>query len=469
MAYNIRIVSSYNPPRKCGVGVYTRNLATASENLTGEVGSINVAAILGEDEKPWAYSSPVDLKIEQYNPKSWKRTNSAIIERAEEKEGTTVAALQIEFGLSADGEGWSFDNMAKSLSDNGLIVLSYLHTIPKKPKDYERRVIQLLAEHSDRLISHTKRGIKTLTSPVYGIDKSVIEHIPHGIRILNPSDYNREKIKEKYNFGKRILVTTFGIRGPNKGIEYGIQADAEFLKGCTAQQRKDIVYVIAGGCHENLVKAEGGKHYRKYEDGIDEVFDKCKLKARRIKHVDQLYELDFDELDVVLIDEFLDEDVLMDFYAATNMMVLPYLNTEQAISGVFSDTIGSRRVAILSKFDHALEVFGIKPKDTVKKGVLGLEDPDAPCILVDPGKASIEQIAKAIDYLVFDGKEKTEKRGKKRRLQIEHRAFGGYGYPMRWNNSAFRMLDCVQYIDIERQTVNGRGLTFTRQKPSPFE
>lgn len=468
MAYNVRIVSSYHPPRKCGVGVYARNLATALGDFTGEIGSINVAAILGKDEKPWTYSSPVDLKIYQDDPRSWKRTTSTILERAEEKEGPTIAALQIEFGLSADEKGSSFVNMARSFMDGELIVLSYLHTIPKNPEPYERETIQALAEYSDRLVAHTERGIKTLKSSEYGIDESNIEPIPHGIRILNPTEYDRKMIKERYGVGKRILVTTTGIRGPDKGIEYGIRAYAEFLKGCAAKQRKDIIYVIAGGCHENFVKKEGGKYYRKYEEGIDETFEECKLEARRIKHTDQLYELNFDELDVVLLDEFLDEETLVDLYAATNMMILPYLNMEQAISGVFSDTLGSRRVAILTKFDHALEVFGINTEDTVKKGVLGLEDPDAPCILVDPGEESIEQIAKTIDYLVFEGKDGTKRRGRERRLKIERQGFKE-GYQMRWHNSAFKMLDCAQYIDMERQTVNGRGIIFEREKPSPFE
>ena len=44
MPHNIRIVSSY-PPRRCGVGTFSRDLANALEHFTGEVGHIRVAAI----------------------------------------------------------------------------------------------------------------------------------------------------------------------------------------------------------------------------------------------------------------------------------------------------------------------------------------------------------------------------------------------------------------------------------------
>ena len=44
MPHNIRIVSTC-PPRKCGVGTFSRDLANALGHFTGEVGHIRVAAI----------------------------------------------------------------------------------------------------------------------------------------------------------------------------------------------------------------------------------------------------------------------------------------------------------------------------------------------------------------------------------------------------------------------------------------
>ena len=61
MACNIRIVSTY-PPRCCGLGTFSKDLASALEHFTGEVGSIRVAAI-DKDQLP--YSIPVDIVIDQ--------------------------------------------------------------------------------------------------------------------------------------------------------------------------------------------------------------------------------------------------------------------------------------------------------------------------------------------------------------------------------------------------------------------
>jgi hypothetical protein len=70
MAYNIRMVSTY-PPRRCGIGTFSRDLATALAHFTSEVGHIRVAAI---DNDNGPYDIPVDLTIDQYNPESCMST-----------------------------------------------------------------------------------------------------------------------------------------------------------------------------------------------------------------------------------------------------------------------------------------------------------------------------------------------------------------------------------------------------------
>ena len=42
MPYNIRIVSTY-PPRRCGIGTFSRDLANVIEHFTGEVGRIRLS------------------------------------------------------------------------------------------------------------------------------------------------------------------------------------------------------------------------------------------------------------------------------------------------------------------------------------------------------------------------------------------------------------------------------------------
>ena len=43
------------------------------------------------------------------------------------------------------------------------------------------------------------------------------------------------------------------------------------------------------------------------------------------------------------------------------------------------------------------------------------------------------------------------------------------GYQMRWDNSAWAILQYIDFVREENQIVTGRGIKFTREKPSIFQ
>lgn len=136
-------------------------------------------------------------------------------------------------------------------------------------------------------------------------------------------------------------------------------------------------------------------------------------------------------------------------------MLLPYLNMQQISSGILADTLGSGRVAVATKFRYAVEL--IHSNKRCPEGlVIGRH---ARGILVDPGQASVEQMARALDYLVFN---------QKRRLLMEKQAHQR-GYQMRWYNSAWALLQYIDFIKEEKDIITGRGIKFTREKSSVFQ
>jgi len=454
MPYNIRIVSTY-PPRRCGIGTFSRDLANALEHFTGEVGHIRVAAI---DKDKIPYNIPVDLTIDQYNPESWHKATADIMARARESANPTVVLLQHEYGLDPDkdghdAKGTNFVDMAKTLHEEGLMVLVYLHTVLDSPNAHQKKTLQDLARNSDGLLVTTESAVDILESPVYGIDRTNIKHVDHGIRMQNPSQYDRLAIKQEYGFENRFLITTLGLHSPGKGLQYSIRAYSRFVgESCTKAQRKKMIYLIAGPCHPEFIKAEDGKLYQEYQATLNQALEDSKLGWCKVK---ELGSTDFGKYDIIFLDSFLDEKTLLRLYGATNIVVLPYLNMQQISSGILADTVGSGRIAIATKFKYALEL--INPHNQGQKGlILGSH---ARGILVDSGEPSIEQIAQALDYLVFN-------RGK--RLAMEKRAHRR-GYQMRWDNTAWAMLQYIQFVKEEQDIVTGRGIEFTRGKPSVFE
>jgi len=454
MQYNIRIVSTY-PPRRCGIGTFSRDLATALEHFTAEIGNIRIAAI---DNDNGRYDIPVDLTIDQYNPVSWQDTITNIIARAKESSNPTVVLLQHEYGLDPDdngqdGQGTNFIKMAKAFKANGLITLVYLHTVLDDPDEHQKKVLQELAKSSDGLIVTTENAIHILESPTYGISYGKLKHIDHGIRMQHRSQYDRLEMKRRYGMEDRFLFTTLGLLSPDKGVQYSIRAYGKFLaESCTEQQRARIIYLIAGQCHPEFVKAEGGELYRNYQALLREALEDSKLTWCKIK---DLNGADITRYDVVFLDSFLHETTLVGLYGATNCMILPYLNMQQISSGILADTLGSGRVAIATKFIYAREL--IHSNKRCPEGLI--VGRYARGILVDPGQPSIQQIAHALDYMVFN---------QEKRLMMEKQA-QQRGYQMRWDNSAWALLQYIDFVREQKELVTGRGVKFTRIKPSPLQ
>jgi glycosyltransferase involved in cell wall biosynthesis len=445
------MVSTY-PPRRCGIGTFCRDLCNALSQFTGEVGHIRIAAI---DNNHGPYNIPVDLVINQYDPQSWNDVTREIIHRAKVSNNPTAIVLQHEFGLDPDdqgndGTGHNYVDIAKACRENNLTCLIYLHTVLEQPNDHQRQTIVDLAEYSDGLIVTTESAIDILEGEAYGISHFKLKHIDHGIRMHQPTQFDRFEIKTEFGMNDIFLATTLGLLSPGKGIQYSIGAYGKFIhESCTPAQRRHIVYVVGGQCHPEFVKADGGSYHRAFMSELDTALKEADVKWCRVNDV---HKVDWHSNDIVFLDTFFDESMLLKFYGATNVMILPYLNMEQISSGILADTIGSGRVAISTKFRYALElIYSNKtcpPGITIGRFARG--------ILVDPEEASIEQIAQALDFLVFE---------KEKRLRMEKQAHQR-GYQMRWANSAWAMVQYIDFVSEEKEITTGRGMKFLREKPS---
>jgi glycosyltransferase involved in cell wall biosynthesis len=451
MAWNIRMISTY-PPRRCGIGTFCRDLSNALAHFTAEIGHIRVAAI---DNGHGPYNIPVDLVIDQYNPKSWKQVTREIIVRAKESNNPTAIVLQHEFGLDPDADGHDcrgrhFVEIAQACRDNNLPCVVYLHTVLEKPNDHQRQTIMDLATFSNGLVVTTESAIDILESEAYGISHLKLKHIDHGIRMHHPTHYDRFQIKQDLGINDVFLATTLGLLSPDKGLQYSIRGYGRFIRdSCTPDQREHLVYLIGGQCHPEFVKAEEGKPYRAYMNQLEMALKESALRWCRANAFDRI---DWHQNDIVFLDLFLEESDLLRLYGATNVMILPYLNMEQISSGILADTIGSGRAAIATKFRYALELI-----HSNKKCPPGVQiGRYARGILVDPDEASVEQIAQALDFAVFE---------EAKRLRMERQAHQR-GYQMRWANSAWALIQYMEFVNEEKEITTGRGIKFVREKPS---
>ncbi|HKL24560.1 MAG TPA: hypothetical protein VJ912_04445 [Candidatus Nanoarchaeia archaeon] len=452
MAYDIYMISTY-PQRKCGVGTFAENLV---DSIGKNVNSVKVAPIEKKDEyNPYTYPVIKDWMIDQYNPDSWKKAAHKISSEAMDKDNSVVI-LQHEYGLDPKGPGdnkgygRNFVDVSKIFNESGIMNVAYLHTVRPKPRnnssedekkhyEHEKKTVRDLAKYNDGLIVTAERAIDMLVSNEYDVPQAKVEHIPHGTR--NFAHRGRDETKEKYGLEGKLVFTTLGMKEPRKGVGNAITGWGNFLNNKVGvDERKNLVYIVAGGYHPNFITENDGKKLRDYQNYIKETTKKAGVKSQITNNPRELGELS-KENDVVFLEpglkeSYIPEDILVDMYIMTNGMVLLYDNKDQISSGPLSDAIGSGRATIATKFPYAQEM--LNPKGNYQNGIVGMDDPRARGLLVDNEKAA-EQSSKCFEYLTFEHNA---------RKKIEESA-SLRGSKMRWpivGNDFLRYLDYIKNL-----------------------
>ena len=127
-----------------------------------------------------------------------------------------------------------------------------------------------------------------------------------------------------------MIVLTFGLLSPNKGIETMLDAMPEIIKSCP-----NALYVILGATHPNLVRQQG-EAYRE------------SLTAR-------VQDLGI-ENHVVFFDQFVDQATLLDFISMCDVYATPYLNEAQMTSGTLAYSFGLGKAVVSTPYWHAKEL-----------------------------------------------------------------------------------------------------------------
>ncbi len=417
MAFNVRYIASY-PPERCGIGTFTRDSASAMQDFTGEVNSIRIAAIDRSHGKN-VYEIPVDLVIDQFDPDSWYYGAARILQRAYERKDPTIIVMQHENGLDPNpsimdidpnwkSKGKNYVNLAKLFKNSGprVITLANLHTVPGNPSEHQKTTLQELSEYCDGIIVPARRALDVLTNEPYNIPSTKLKHIDHGIRIEDISSFDQTEIKIKHGFDNVLLITTLGLKSLNKGIDFGIEAYGKFLNENfqpESEQRSKILYLIAGEYHPNFIK-EYEKEYAESEERIRKAFEKANVKVLKASNLEEITEESVAKHDVIILEDFLSEELLRELYVASDIIMLPYRNSEQMSSGILSDAVGTGRPVIATKFEHAIELLhdsisighGLRGKNIQSKG-----------LLVDlrgkwKNNPVVNQLAEGLEYLVFN-------------------------------------------------------------------
>jgi len=304
-------------PRMCGIATFTSDLlaAVATAHPQSECLSVAVNDIKGGYE----YPGVVRFEIEEQDLPSYLRAADFL-----NISNVDVVCLQHEFGIFGGPAGGHILALLRELR---MPVVTTLHTVLREPKADQRRVMQELISLSTRLVIMAERG-RQMLQDIYQAPPAKDDLIPHGIPdvgFVDPTYF-----KDQFGVEGRMVLLTFGLLSPNKGIEYVLNALPRILA-----EFPDVVYIVLGATHPNELR----EHGEAYRLSLEILAKKNKI-----------------EKNVIFYNQFVDLENLKEFIGAANLYITPYLNEAQITSGTLAYTFGAGKAVVSTPYWHAAEL-----------------------------------------------------------------------------------------------------------------
>jgi glycosyltransferase involved in cell wall biosynthesis len=304
-------------PRKCGIATFTSDLlaAVAAAHPQSQCFSVSVNDIQGG----YKYPQVVHFEIEEQDLSSYLRAADFL-----NISDVDIVCLQHEFGIFGGPAGGHILALLRELR---MPVVITFHTILREPKVDQRRVMHELVALSTRLVVMAERG-RQMLQEIYQAPPAKIDLIPHGIPdvgFVDPTYF-----KDQFGVEGRVVLLTFGLLSPNKGIEYVLNALPHILAEFPA-----VVYIVLGATHPNELR----EHGEAYRLSLEILAKKNKL-----------------EKNVIFYNRFVELEILKEFIGAADFYITPYLNEAQITSGTLAYTFGAGKVVISTPYWHAAEL-----------------------------------------------------------------------------------------------------------------
>jgi glycosyltransferase involved in cell wall biosynthesis len=304
-------------PRKCGIATFTSDLLAAVATAHPESQCLSVS--VNDLQEGYEYPEEVRFEIEEQDLSSYLRAADFL-----NISNVDMVCLQHEFGIFGGPAG---GHILAFLRELRMPVVTTLHTVLREPRVDQRLVMQELISLSTRLVVMAERG-RQMLKEVYNAPLAKIDLIPHGIPdvgFVDPTYF-----KDQFGVEGRVVLLTFGLLSPNKGIEYVLNALPDILA-----EFPYVVYIVLGGTHPNELR----EHGEAYRLSLEILAKKNKI-----------------EKSVVFYNRFVDLENLKEFIGAADLYITPYLNEAQITSGTLAYTFGSGKAVISTPYWHAAEL-----------------------------------------------------------------------------------------------------------------
>lgn len=308
------------PPRECGIATFTRDLITAFNKKYNPVTKAKIVALNENSSAHYSYPSAVLSAITADELENYVSLANQLNRRSDVR----LINVQHEFGIF--GGSWG-DYLIPFFQTIKKPVIVTFHSVLPNPDERLKSVVGFIGKNSRALVVMNERSKKILETE-YGLPKSKISLIPHGIP---QTTFESSKIaKQKLGLDGKIVMTTFGMLNRDKGIEYALRAIPNLIK-----KFPDLIYLVVGATHPVVLKHEGEK-YRN--------FLRSEVKRQGLNNHVKFYNK------YVTLEEIVEHLTASDVYISTA------LNPIQSVSGTLSYAMGCGRAIISTPSEYAKEI-----------------------------------------------------------------------------------------------------------------
>jgi polysaccharide biosynthesis protein PslF len=302
-------VSTY-PPTLCGLATFTS--ALHAELATSGGGSGRVVRVVDAPQR----SGPAGVVGELIagEPSSVRRAAHVL-------DDSDVAIVQHEYGAYGGADG---DEILPLLASLRVPTVVVLHTVLSAPTSHQRSVVEQVASLADAVVTMTETARGRLAEG-YAVDMSKVSVIPHGAPAVRGGHAPSFRTAQP-------TILTWGLLGPGKGIEWGIEAMARLTDVQPAPR-----YIVAGQTHPKVLSREG--------------------EAYRGRLIEQVHRLAL-TASVSFDCHYRHEAALIELVDSADVVLLPYDSTDQVTSGVLIEAVAALKPVIATRFPHAVELLG---------------------------------------------------------------------------------------------------------------
>ncbi|MDQ3563511.1 MAG: glycosyltransferase [Pseudomonadota bacterium] len=312
----IAFVGTY-PPRRCGIATFTRDLSAAVGAASDRVLPMTIA--VSDPGGQYEYRGEVKYEIRQAVKADYARAAEFV-----NYSDVRLLSIQHEHGIFGGDDGAYILDLLTALRTP---TIATLHTVLKRPSDSQRAIIQKMSLQCARLVVMSTVAADLLGAS-YGVNERKIQVIPHGIPEMPPRD--QQRLKARFGVSGQRMLLTFGLLGPNKGIETVIRALPAVI-----ETFPDVVYFVVGATHPMIVR----RHGEAYRTSLERESERLGVREH-----------------VVFRDQFVSNEELCSYLQAADIYLSPYQNEAQVVSGALSYAMGAGAAVVSTPYWHAQEL-----------------------------------------------------------------------------------------------------------------